>query len=178
MCGTSRNTISSSVILWSFEPNRYFRIGIELSPGMPVQLWMSCWFWMPPRMLASPSRSRIVCSLFFCAMIGSVTPSMVTLLALRTHFDLHLQRDVVVVVHGRRHLDVHADVDVLELRFSQRRDGRGHAHARLERAGRDRNARADLHRCLLPVGGADARILQNLGIRIGKAARWRWPCRS
>ncbi len=33
MCGISRKTISSFVMWWSFDPNRYFNIGIELKPG-------------------------------------------------------------------------------------------------------------------------------------------------
>ena len=70
-------TISSSWMVWSFEPNRYFRPGIALNPGTPVQATWSVLFTMPLSTLASPSRSRMTCSLVFWAMIGSVTPLMV-----------------------------------------------------------------------------------------------------
>ena len=42
ICGTTRNTSSSSLMVWSLEPNRYLRMGMELSPGMPLQLTSSC----------------------------------------------------------------------------------------------------------------------------------------
>ncbi len=53
-------------------------MGIELRPGMPVQFCCSWLFWMPPRMLASPSRRRITWSTTRWLRIGSVTPLMVT----------------------------------------------------------------------------------------------------
>ena len=41
MWGTTAKTISSSWMVWSLEPKRYLRMGMELSPGMPVQLsWL------------------------------------------------------------------------------------------------------------------------------------------
>ena len=61
------------------------------------------------------------------------------------------------------HLDAH--ILVLELRVDQRADRRG-GGAGLVRAGGDRNAFADLHRRLLLVGAANARIVQNLGVRV------------
>src|ERR1700739_924489 len=65
-------------MILSLEPKIYRRIGIELNPGTPLQLSWICFSWMPPRMLASPSRRRIVCSATRWLRIGSVTPLMVT----------------------------------------------------------------------------------------------------
>ena len=73
----------------------------------------------------------------------------------------------MVVVDGGRHLDVHADILVSELGVDQGAD-HGRRCAGLIRTGGDGDALADFERRLLCVGGADARILQNLGIRIGK----------
>ena len=87
--------------------------------------------------------------------------------ALRGDFDLDLQGDVVVEVDGGRHLDIDADVLVLELGIDERADDGG-GRAGLIGAGGDGDARADLHGRLLIVGGADARALQNLGIGVGE----------
>jgi hypothetical protein len=35
---TTMKTISSSLMMWSFAPNRYLNTGMELRPGMPLQL--------------------------------------------------------------------------------------------------------------------------------------------
>ena len=85
--------------------------------------------------------------------------------AVRGHLDLDLQRHIAVEVNGGRQLDVDAHILVLELRVDQRADRRG-GGAGLVRAGGDRNAFADLHRRLLLVGAANARIVQNLGVRV------------
>ena len=97
--------------------------------------------------------------------------------ALRGDFDLDFQRDIVVEVDGRRHLDIHADVLVLELGVDERTDD-GCGCAGLIRAGGDGNPRTDLHGRLLVVGGADARALQHLGVRVGEQQVQAWPSRQ
>ena len=87
--------------------------------------------------------------------------------ALGGDFDFDLERDVVVVVDAGRHLDIDADVLILELGIDQRADQR-RGSAGLIRAGGDGNARADFHGGFLVVGGADARALQNLGVVVGE----------
>ena len=59
--------------------------------------------------------------------------------------DVHrqLQRDLVGAVHVRRHIDVHADINVIELRVDQRIDSDA-ADARLKRSRRYRNALSNL----------------------------------
>ena len=89
--------------------------------------------------------------------------------ALGRNLDLQLERDVAVEVDGRLHVDVHADIDVLELGL-HRADAaeRRTADSVGERTGCDRDARADLERRLLAVGGAKARILKHLGIAVAE----------
>ena len=82
-------------------------------------------------------------------------------------FDLDLQSNVVVIVDGRRHLDIHTDVLILELRIDQRADHRG-GSAGLIGTGGNGDLFTDLHGCLLAIGGADAGILQQLGIGVGE----------
>jgi len=69
----------------------------------------------------------------------------------------------VVEVDGGRHLNVDADVLILELGVDERADD-GRGCAGLIRTGGDGDARADLHGGFLIASGADARALQNLGV--------------
>ena len=89
------------------------------------------------------------------------------LAALRGDGDVDLEGDVVVVVDGGRHLDVHAHVCVLELGVDQRTDQR-RGRACLIRAGGDGDLGADLHGGFLRVHSAHARALQNLGVVVGE----------
>ena len=73
----------------------------------------------------------------------------------------------MIVVDGGRHLDVHAHVEVLELGVDQGTDQRGGGTG-LVRPGGDRNSLADLHGRFLRISGAQARVLQNLGIGVGQ----------
>ncbi len=79
----------------------------------------------------------------------------------RRNIHRHLQRDFASGMHARRDVDVHADIEILELGIDQRVDADA-ADARLERSGRHRNAVADLQRRLLSIESADLRILNNL----------------
>ena len=73
----------------------------------------------------------------------------------------------MVKVDGGRHLNIDADILVLELGVDERADD-GRGRAGLIRAGGDGDARADLHGRLLVAGGADARALQNLGVGVSQ----------
>ena len=99
----------------SREEKKYLRIGISPRPGVPLMLSESVVVMMPARRLGSPSLSWMTCSATRWPMMGSVTPVMVTVAGLRGDLDLHLEGDLVVVVDGRGHVDVDADVDVGEL---------------------------------------------------------------
>ena len=64
-----------------------------------------------------------------------------------------------------RDVDIHAHVEILELRIHERVDAHA-ADARLERSGRDRHAVADLERGFLPVESANLRILNEFGVAV------------
>ena len=82
--------------------------------------------------------------------------------------DVHrqLQRHFVSSVNMRRDIDIHADVNVIELRVDQRIDADA-TDSGLKRAGRHRNTLADLQRSLLSVKGTYLWLLQDLGIAVG-----------
>ena len=80
-------------------------------------------------------------------------------------FDLDLESDVVIEMDRWGHLDLHADILILELRVDERTDHRC-SRAGLVRTGGDWDARADLHAGFLVVGRTNTRALQHLGIRV------------
>src|SRR6185437_16108577 len=81
--------------------------------------------------------------------------------------DIHrqLESDFVDAVHMRRDVDVHTDVDVVELRIDQRVDAHA-ADARLERSGRNRHAFTDLQGGFLPVRRTNFRLLDELAAAV------------
>ncbi len=83
--------------------------------------------------------------------------------------DVELHRNVAVVVDRRLHFDVHADIDVGELRADQRADTGGcDACAWREGACRDGNLGPDLEHCLFTVDGANLRVLEHAGVGVGE----------
>ncbi len=83
--------------------------------------------------------------------------------------DIHgdLQRDLVEPVHAGCNVDIHADINVVELSIDQRIDA-DTADARLERAGGHRHALANLQRSLLTVGSTDLRLLDKLATAVAQ----------
>src|SRR5262249_8021399 len=77
-----------------------------------------------------------------------------------------LKCDLVQTVNARCYVDVHADVDVVELRVHQWVDTYA-ANAGLERSRRDRHTLAELERRLLSIERAYLRLLQNLRCAVG-----------
>ncbi len=138
-------------------------MGIELNPGMPVQLVRLLLVLNAAQDagLALAQADHLVHHALAQDRLGHAADGHRA--ALRSDLDLDLQRHIVVVVDGGRHFDIYAHVRVLELGVDQRADHRG-GRARLVGTGGDGDFFADLHGRLLPVGGADARILQNLGV--------------
>ena len=85
----------------------------------------------------------------------------------RRHFapGMHLGRDI----------DIHADVEILELSVDQWVDADA-ADSRLKRSSRYRNAFTNLECRLLSIHGADLRILNHLGVAVteqGRCCGWR-----
>src|SRR5690242_10071797 len=69
----------------------------------------------------------------------------------------------------RRNVDVHADVEILELRVhAQRAHASADAERRAERSGSHGNAVADFEAGFNAVGSANLRILQNLAVGIAE----------
>src|SRR5208337_303286 len=77
----------------------------------------------------------------------------------------NFQRDLIGSMNVRRHINVHANVDVVELCIDQRIDSDA-ADARLERSGGYRHPLPDLERGLLAVQSANLRLLQDLGAAV------------
>src|SRR5271166_810196 len=75
------------------------------------------------------------------------------------------QRDLIGSMTVRRHINVHANVDVVELCINQRIDADA-ADAGLERSGSYRHALPDLERGLLAVQSTNLRLLQDLCITV------------
>ncbi len=80
------------------------------------------------------------------------------------------RRYFAVRVYVRRNIDVHTDIEILELSVDQRVNTDA-ANAGLERSGRDGHAFADLQRCLLVIERAHLRVLQHLRIGIAHHRR-------
>ena len=95
---------------------------------------------------------------------------------LRRNHDVHLHADFVVRVNARRHVHVHADVEILKLRVHQGIDGAGrraHADPGLKASGRHGNAVADAQLGGLPVDDANFRIVEDLRRRVRHQERRR-----
>src|SRR5450631_1274181 len=75
-------------------------------------------------------------------------------------------------MHVGSDIDVHADVNVIELGVDQGIDTYA-ANSGLKRTGGHGNALADLQRSLLSVERANLRLLQNSGIAVGVKERRR-----
>src|SRR5207245_1675517 len=83
----------------------------------------------------------------------------VLLYARYCHFNV--QRDFIARVHLRRHVDVDANVRIVELGRYQWADARSHAPQRgTEAAGSVGNTAADFQRYFLAVGGANLRLVE------------------
>ncbi len=78
MCGMSTKTIS--LVEWSDVSceKRYFKIGIEDKPGIPVKDLVRESSIMPPSRLTSPSFKRISFSILRWPMTGWLMPPMLT----------------------------------------------------------------------------------------------------
>src|SRR5215475_5121315 len=74
-----------------------------------------------------------------------------------------LQSDFASGVHPRCDVDIHAHIEILELRVDQRIDPHA-ADPGLKRAGGHGNSVADFESGLLPIEGANLRILNDLGV--------------
>ena len=83
----------------------------------------------------------------------------------RGNLEQNLHAHFVVGMNVRSHVDVDADIDVIELRIDQRVDADS-ADARLKRTGGHGHALTDLERRLLAVDGADLRLLDDLGAAV------------
>ena len=122
---------------------RYFRIGIEARPGMPVKA-LVCWSsMMPPSRFTSPSFRRISCSILRWPMTGWLMPPMLTYEVTAETSSDSFNETSPSGMHARRDVDVHADIEVLKLGIDERVDADS-ANTGLKRSGRDRHAFADL----------------------------------
>src|SRR6185312_1722937 len=84
---------------------------------------------------------------------------------LRRNVHRDFQRNVAVEMDSWLNIDVYANVQILELRIDQGINSDA-ANAGLKRPSGHGNARADLQCGLLPIGGANLRVLQQLGIGV------------
>ena len=118
-CGISRKTISSSEVVLSLLLKMYFRIGTDARPGVPLS---------ELRHLPLQNAAQNIRLAFFQTnrlvdgALGNdrlVDAAQVRHAVLRRNLDIELQRHVAVVVNRRLHRDVHADVEILELRIDQ-----------------------------------------------------------
>ena len=110
---------------------------------------------------------RISCEIFALADDRLVDAAQVDVAGHARNVQIHVQRDIAVVVHARRDFHVDADIDVGELRVDQRIDADA-ADARLEAAGGGGLAVADLQGRLHVIHGAQLRRLQHLGVGIAQ----------
>ena len=165
MCGIRMKTISLSLTSLVSSAKRYLNSGIEASPGIPD----------------SDLRLRVLQDSAQDVDFALAHADLVLDFALSDHRllnaadvlvgvdrrDVHgeLQRDFVESMHTGRDVDVHADVNVVELRIDQRIDADA-ADARLERTGGHRNAFTDFQRSLLTVRCANLRLLDKLATAV------------
>ncbi len=92
---------------------------------------------------------------------------------LRRNFHRYLHADVAIGVYVRRNVQVHADVNVLELRVNQwiheaRAAGGTNTNASLEAAGGNRDAITNFKFCRLTVDSAKFGVLHNFRAGIGQ----------
>ena len=109
---------------------------------------------------------RMSCEIFALADDGLIDAAQVDVAVDAGNIEVHVQRDIAVIVHARRDFHVDADIDEGELRVDQRIDADA-ADAGLEAAGGGGLAVADFERRLHVVHGAQLRRLQHL--RVGVA---------
>src|SRR6185437_15840208 len=82
---------------------------------------------------------------------------------LRRDLDLHLQADLIVIVNRRRHIDVHADIDVGELRLHADAGNAGRDSGVVRTRG-DRNSLPHLELSPLTIGSPNAWVLQDVRV--------------
>ena len=85
----------------------------------------------------------------------------------------HLQGDFAVGMNVRSNIDVHADIQILELSADQGTNAASTNDAGLERAGGDRYTVADPQCGLLVIQSSDLGVLQELGVAIARQERER-----
>ncbi len=91
----------------------------------------------------------------------------------RGNLHLHFQAHFMVGVHARRHVQVHADIDVRELRVykrihESRSACRTHPDTRLEATCSNRDTITDIQLGRLPLDRANLGVLNDLRVGIGQ----------
>ena len=91
----------------------------------------------------------------------------------RGNIHQNLESDFAIGMNVRSDVDVHADVEILELRVDQRVDADA-ADARLERSSGDGNPVTNFQRSFLSIESANLRILNQLGVAVAHHRRQDW----